>query len=189
MDISSTYPHHIVDLDLMTTQPGMSAEILSTRQSPVKASSMWKSPAQILSRDHKRQTSPPHRPYAQHRLHTSMINYNDTLFIHCPEENNPPSFFYPFCHLIEFGFITTVTSGLLSWYHLIFNNVIDLTTDTVVWELNWAGRWHHFLQNCFFTFLQCVAAKFHISLEVLQKMLQNQLVSFLESNRKLKTKM
>jgi len=28
-----------------------------------------------------------------------------------------PRFFFSFCHLMEFGFIATVTSGLLSWGH------------------------------------------------------------------------
>jgi len=36
--------------------------------------------------------------------------------------------FSPFCQLMEFWFLATVALafGLLSWGHLIFNNIIDL---------------------------------------------------------------
>jgi len=54
-------------------------------------------------------------------------------------ENCPPTesgfsqgFYSPFCHLMEFWFLATVTSGLLSWEHFIFNNIIDLTVLTLL---------------------------------------------------------
>jgi len=46
------------------------------------------------------------------------------------------AFFSPFCHLMEFGFPVTVASGLLSWGHLIFSDIIDLTAQTQLYE-NW----------------------------------------------------
>jgi len=49
-------------------------------------------------------------------------------------------FFFPkvfslhFCHLLESEFLLTVTSGLLSWEHLIFSNNIALNALTLLDE-------------------------------------------------------
>lgn len=45
--------------------------------------------------------------------------------------------------LMEFGFLATVAFILLSWRHLIFGNIIDLTGQTLL-EESWAGQWHHY---------------------------------------------
>ncbi len=48
-----------------------------------------------------------------------------------------PEVFTPFLSLREFGFLATVsTFGFISWGHLIFGNIIDLTAQTLLDE-NW----------------------------------------------------
>ncbi len=46
---------------------------------------------------------------------------------------------------MEFWFLAAVASGLLSWGHLISSNIIDLI-EQKLFELNWAGRCHHWIQ-------------------------------------------
>ncbi len=38
-----------------------------------------------------------------------------------------------------------VASGLLSWGHFISSDITDLITQ-ILFKLNWAGRWHHWIQ-------------------------------------------
>ncbi len=40
----------------------------------------------------------------------------------------------------------TVPFGLLSWGHLICGNIVDLIAQ-ILFELNWAGRWHHWIND------------------------------------------
>ncbi len=42
-------------------------------------------------------------------------------------------------------FLAAVASGLLSWGHLISSNIVDLI-EQKPFELNWAGRCHHWIQ-------------------------------------------
>jgi len=37
-----------------------------------------------------------------------------------------------FLHLMDFGFLATVTSSMLSWGHLTFSNIIDLAALTLL---------------------------------------------------------
>jgi len=64
----------------------------------------------------------------------------DHIFVCWPDDycsRTEPGFSSPFCHLMEFGFLVTVSSSLLSWRHLIFNNnIIDLTLLTLLYELD-----------------------------------------------------
>jgi len=55
------------------------------------------------------------------------LNHNDTLFIHSLARGKLAAwlnlvslkvFFLHFCHLMEFGFLATIASGLLGWGHL-----------------------------------------------------------------------
>ncbi len=46
---------------------------------------------------------------------------------------------------MEFWFLAAVASGLLSWGHLISSDIVDLI-EQKLFELNWAGRCHHWIQ-------------------------------------------
>jgi len=121
---SGPYPHQMVDLLLDTTsmQPWMSAEILSTRQSAVKVLSKWQASAQILTRDHKKQTGPLHRPYGQLQL-------PDESNIQAKRTDEYLNVTYP--KLMEFVFTAIVASSWFSWGYFKFNNIIDLTALTL----------------------------------------------------------
>ncbi len=56
-----------------------------------------------------------------------------------------PMFFSPFCHRWRFGSLPLSASGLLSWGHLISSDIVDLIAQ-ILFKLNWAGRWHHWIQ-------------------------------------------
>ncbi len=67
-----------------------------------------------------------------------------------PEEKWPPdwAWFLPrFFSLspMEFWFLAAVASGLLSWGHFI-SSFVDLI-EQKLFELNWAGRCHHWIQQ------------------------------------------
>ncbi len=46
---------------------------------------------------------------------------------------------------MEFWFLAAVASGLLSWGHLISSDIVDLIAQ-ILFKLNWAGHWHHWIQ-------------------------------------------
>ncbi len=48
-----------------------------------------------------------------------------------------PKVFSPFCHRWSF-----CSSGLLSWGHFIYSNIIDLIAQ-ILFKLNWAGQCHY----------------------------------------------
>ncbi len=52
----------------------------------------------------------------------------------------------PFLSPMEFWFIATATFGLLNWGHLISVSIVDLIAQ-ILFELNWSGRWHHWINN------------------------------------------
>jgi len=149
--------------------PWMSAETVLTIPSLT-----WQSLAQILDKDPKNQTGPPHQwPNSAWWIKFSsksiwmhfwilpipiwiltfdaariIITPFHSLFICWPWLSLvSPKVFSPSGLLMEF--LAPVASGLPSWGHFIINIIIDLT-DAVVWELNWSGWWHTFLQNCFY---------------------------------------
>jgi len=71
-----------------------------------------------------------------------VSKHNHTVFALWLDDNWPPDWvwfsqglFSPFFHLMKFGFLATVPSGLHSWGHLIFNNIIDLTEPTLLEEI------------------------------------------------------
>ncbi len=56
-----------------------------------------------------------------------------------------PKVFFSILSLMEFWFLAAVASGLHSWGHLISSDIVDLITQ-ILFKLNWAGRWHHWIQ-------------------------------------------
>ncbi len=56
-----------------------------------------------------------------------------------------PKVFFSVLSPMEFWFLAAVASGLLSWGHLISSNIVDLI-EQKLFELNWAGRCHHWIQ-------------------------------------------
>ncbi len=102
------------------------------------------------------ETDPQWRPrhLDGHRDKTTGTRW--VLCINCwfvwPEENCPPDwawflprFFFSILSPMEFWFLAAVASGLLSWGHLISSDIIDLIAQ-ILFKLNWAGQWHHWIQ-------------------------------------------
>ncbi len=56
-----------------------------------------------------------------------------------------PKVFFSVLSPMEFWFLAAVASGLLSWGHFISSNIVDLI-EQKPFELNWAGRCHHWIQ-------------------------------------------
>ncbi len=56
-----------------------------------------------------------------------------------------PKVFFSVLSPMEFWFLAAVASGLLSWGHLISSDIVDLI-EQKLFELNWAGRCHHWIQ-------------------------------------------
>ncbi len=56
-----------------------------------------------------------------------------------------PKVFFSVLSPMEFWFLAAVASGLLSWGHLFSSNIVDLI-EQKLFELNWAGRCHHWIQ-------------------------------------------
>ncbi len=62
-----------------------------------------------------------------------------------PTESGFSQGFFSVLSPMEFGFLAAVASGLLSWGHFISSNIIDLIAQ-ILFKVNWAGRWHHWIQ-------------------------------------------
>ncbi len=62
-----------------------------------------------------------------------------------PTESGFSPGFFSVLSPMEFGFLAAVASGLLSWGHFISSNIIDLIAQ-ILFKVNWAGRWHHWIQ-------------------------------------------
>ncbi len=54
-----------------------------------------------------------------------------------------PKVFSQFCHRWSFGSLPL--SGLLSWGHLISSDITYFIAQ-ILFKLNWAGRWYHWIQ-------------------------------------------
>ncbi len=108
-------------------------------RSPVKTLS----PRRPSWQDHGNQMSPLHNNFA--------AAWNNLLVRLAKGELAPqlslvsPKVFFSILSPIEFWFFATVTSGLLSWGHLISSDIVNLIAQ-ILFKLNWAGRWHHWIQ-------------------------------------------
>ncbi len=109
-------------------------------RSPVKTLS----PRRPSGQDHGNQLSPLHN--------LTLLQHGTTCWFVWPKENWPPNwawflprFFFSILSPIEFWFFAAVTSGLLSWGHLISSDIVNLIAQ-ILFKLNWAGRWHHWIQ-------------------------------------------
>ncbi len=106
----------------------------SRDRSPVKTSS----PGRPLGKDHGNQMTPLHNLTLQQHGTTcwfvwprlSLVSANVFLSILSP---------------MAFWVLAAVASGLLSWGHLISSDIVDLIAQ-ILFKLNWAGRWHHWIQ-------------------------------------------
>ncbi len=99
--------------------------------SPVKTSS----PGRPSGQDHGNQMSPLHKLLV--RLARGELAPRLSLV--------SPKVFFSILSPMEFWFLAAVASGLLSWGHLISSDIIDLIAQ-ILFKLNWAGQWHHWIQ-------------------------------------------
>ncbi len=104
-------------------------------RSPVRNSSL----SQPSGKDHWNQGSPYNLTLLQLEQTTGLSGQRGTGPL--TEPGFSQSFFSP----MEFWFLAVVASGLLSWGHFISSDITDLIAQ-ILFKLNWAGRWHHWIQ-------------------------------------------
>ncbi len=103
---------------------------------PVKTSS----PRRPSGQDHGNQMSPLHN--------LTLLQPGIKLLVSSGQKRTgPPTEPVFFLHSVtmEFWFLAAVASGLLSWGYLISSDITDFIAQ-IPFKLNWAGRWHHWIQ-------------------------------------------
>ncbi len=85
-------------------------------------------------------------------LHSDFAAVGTNYWFIWPEGNYPPPTepgfsqgFFSILSPMEFWFLGVFASGLLSWGHFISSKINDLIAQ-ILFKLNWAGRWHHWIQ-------------------------------------------
>ncbi len=102
-------------------------------RSPARTSS----PRQPSGKDHWNQWSP---------YNLTLLQLETNYWFIWPEGKCPPrlSLVSPKV-FFSILFLAVVASGLLSWGHFISSDITDLIAQ-ILFKLNWAGWWHHWIQ-------------------------------------------
>ncbi len=141
---SSPYPDQMMDQHLEMTSTALNVSrdqdtYLSPRdRSPVRTSS----PGHPSGKDHWNQWSPYNLTLLQLEQTTDSSGRRGTA---PPTEPGFSQGFFSVLSPMEFWFLAVVASGLLSRGHFIYSDIIDLIAQ-IVFKLNWAGWWHHWIQ-------------------------------------------
>ncbi len=140
---SSPYPDHMVDHHLETTSTALNVSRERPRWAP-ETDLQWGPRHLDIHRENTiwNQWSPYNLMLLQLEQTTGSSGQRGTG---PPTEPGFSQGFFTVLSPMEFWFLAVVASGLLSWGHLISSDITNLIAQ-ILFKLNWAGWWHHWIQ-------------------------------------------